>query len=233
MSSLLYGAITSNRERSDPATGLRFSTNAPAARRFAVTSESEDGVDLQIFTLVADPASAEDVEGEEDKEDKKASKWLDLAAALVPAEVLAISLTAVALQTDTQAANGDVTFTASTTALTWQFVILMVLPAALFVTGRTTKFQPWDALRAVIPCLAFVAWSLLQTGGMWAAVEVQAGWSIEEGTQFVVAAALVLVLGGITARLATLADLEKSEPTTTDKTGLSKVDGMKRATSAG
>ncbi|MGB7981418.1 MAG: hypothetical protein WCF36_11575 [Candidatus Nanopelagicales bacterium] len=197
MSTFLYRAVTTARENSDPASGLQVVAGPQPATRYLVEGNMADGSEVVLTPK----------EGEEGAEggEKKASKWVDLATALVPAEVLAISIAAVELQTTTDEATGAVTFTASDSALTWQFLILMLLPAAIFLVGRE-NLRKGDWGRAAIPCLAFVAWTLLQPVSMWTAVEKTTGRTLETGTEFVVAAALVLILGPAAARLAKAAD---------------------------
>lgn len=202
MSTFLYRAVTTARENSDPASGLQVVAGPQPATRYLVEGNIADGGEVVLTPKEREEAA----EGGE----KKASKWIDLATALVPAEVLAISIAAVELQTTTDEGTGAVTFTASNAALTWQFLILMLLPAAIFLVGRE-NLRKGDWGRAAIPCLAFVAWSLLQPVSMWTAVEKTTGRTLETGTEFVVAAALVLVLGPAAARLAKAADDAKPQ----------------------
>lgn len=195
MSTLLYGNITGKREAASPASGLGFNLSMP-------------GRTYSLVQPMPDHPGTLTLEEETPAPERKTSKWVDMAAALVPAEVLAIATVAVQIQTS-EDNEGNATFTAEPSVLAIQFFILLLLPALLFVLGRgfqEPKWGGWDVARAAIPCFAFAMWSVLQPTSLWEAVETQFGFAVTPGLEFVIAAAAVVVLGAASTALSAKAD---------------------------
>jgi hypothetical protein len=94
--------------------------------------------------------------------------FVDTLTALVPAEVLVAH--AVILQA-TSKSGKDVTTITDPTVLKWAFVGLTVLSVILYVAGRRgAGWSRLDFARAAIPPLAFVGWTMLQTGSAFDAI---------------------------------------------------------------
>jgi hypothetical protein len=88
--------------------------------------------------------------------------YIDVVAALVPAEVL--SLHALILSFTTKV-EGQVTTIEDADTLRWAFFGLVLLSGVLYVLGQRLTNKPWqprDWFRVGIPPLAFVAWAMLQ-----------------------------------------------------------------------
>jgi hypothetical protein len=82
-------------------------------------------------------------------------------AALVPAEVLTLHALVLAVTTQT---NGHATTITDAATLRWAFFGLLGLSAGFYVVPRllARHWDRFDWLRAAIPPLAFVAWTMLQ-----------------------------------------------------------------------
>lgn len=88
--------------------------------------------------------------------------YVSVAAALVPAEVLAAHAAVIAYLTKTSEDGMTVTLTEPDTAakVFWALAVLSVL---LYVAARGWRLDGWrDYARAALPPLAFVAWTMLQ-----------------------------------------------------------------------
>ncbi|HWX26492.1 MAG TPA: hypothetical protein VNZ53_03525 [Steroidobacteraceae bacterium] len=89
--------------------------------------------------------------------------YVDALAALVPAEVL--SLHALVISATTAIAPDGTTSTITAVAvLKWAFFGFIALSVFLYVVPRAFggRWDPWDYVRAAIPPLAFVGWTMLQ-----------------------------------------------------------------------
>lgn len=160
MSTLLYGALTTERLRAQPG-----------------TSES-----------VAPPGLG---------------TYVDALAALVPAEVLALHGLVLSVTTATTERDGlpEVTITEPGT-LRLAFVGLIVLSVALYLVPRFKTREKLDAGRALIPPIAFVAWTMLQRATAFDAV-----WpTLGNAPRTVFALFAAAILGLVAARLAKQAD---------------------------
>lgn len=131
--------------------------------------------------------------------------YVDALAALVPAEVL--TLHAVILSVTTKTENATTQIIAGGT-LFWAFIGLMVLSVALFVIPRlrTGKWDSLDYVRATIPPLAFVCWTMLQRATAFDAVCV----SLAEAPRTVIALFLGVSLGILAVNLAYKADQKQT-----------------------
>src|SRR5262245_38340340 len=91
------------------------------------------------------------------------SPFLELIAALVPAEVLAAHAFILTFTTETTGEGDDaMTVITEPTLLRWGFWGLVVASMALFLAGRVGHVEGWDGLRVLIPPTAFWLWTMLQ-----------------------------------------------------------------------
>jgi hypothetical protein len=120
---------------------------------------------------------------------------------LVPAEVL--SLHAVILSVTTKTVNATTQIIAPDT-LAGAFYGLIVLSIVLYVAPRlmARKWDRMDYLRAVIPPLAFIGWTMLQRATAFDAIFP----GMDEATRTVLALFLGVLLGLLAAALAYRAD---------------------------
>ena len=92
--------------------------------------------------------------------------YVDALAAVVPTEVLtlhAIILSATtSIKPDNTAPGGTITQITDALWLSRAFYGLIVLSIVLYVFPRLSKWDKFDYLRAAIPPVAFVAWTMLQ-----------------------------------------------------------------------
>ena len=90
--------------------------------------------------------------------------YIEMVAALVPAEVLALHAAILLFTTETvQAAGGGTTQITDPVTLAWSFWGLLVLSWLFYIVPRgLNSVDKWDGLRMLIPPLAFVAWTMLQ-----------------------------------------------------------------------
>jgi hypothetical protein len=134
--------------------------------------------------------------------------YVDVFAALVPAEVLAAFafllpvFTTTDVTTGGAADSGTISISEPTAAL-WAFWGLAVASALLYVFGRLFRLDKLDIARILIPPLAFIGWIMLQHPVVFAAAGGPE-WSTGERT--VVAVVLAIVLSAAAASLAHKAD---------------------------
>lgn len=129
------------------------------------------------------------------------STYVDALAALVPAEVL--TLHALILSVTTTKADKVTTITDPLT-LRWAFAGLIVLSVLLYVASRL-KNGSWDRLdflRASIPPLAFVGWTMLQRSTAFDALAPD----MKDAPRTVAGLFLAVLLGLAAAALANKAD---------------------------
>lgn len=96
--------------------------------------------------------------------------WLDAVAALVPAEVLALHGLVVSLTTTNKDGAWKILHPVE---LRWSFLVLTVFSVGFYWMGlklAQRKLEGWHLARAVIPGLAFVAWTMLQRATAFDAV---------------------------------------------------------------
>lgn len=134
--------------------------------------------------------------------------YVDALAALVPAEVLAAHATILTFTTKTE--NGTVTIT-EPQALMAAFYGLIALSIILYVGGRlmAATWDAWDYVRALIPPLAFVGWTMLQKATAFDAI---AGDHMNQALRNIVALIGGVILGLIAAALAYKANAQKPPP---------------------
>jgi hypothetical protein len=150
------------------------------------------------------------------------NSYVDVLAALVPAEVLTIQVLVVAA-TATQTRHSAV-FTEPAT-YRWMFWILLAVAPVLFVLGRkptpTTAAEraqaggaaplwrnlEWqDLIRALVPMGAFTCWTIAASSGVWNAV-----WSgMSSGMRLLIPMVGAVVLAAVTKALASHSDSKPS-----------------------
>ena len=159
--------------------------------------KSPEGTSFKAFAEVEPPAEA----GQ-----PGAGMWIDVLAALVPAEVLAAHAFLIGFTTKTEKGpdGKDVTTITEPTTLKWIFVGLVVTSLLLYVIGHVGSWDVWDWLRMLIAPVAFVAWTMLQKSTAFDAVAPD--WSI--ATRSAVAVIVALIFGALARRLAYKADEE-------------------------
>ena len=128
------------------------------------------------------------------------SHYIDVVAALVPAEVLSLHAVILSFTTETtqDAGGNNVTTITDPKTLIWSFWGLLVLSVFLYIIRRTQKFQWLDLMRMLIPPAAFIAWTMLQKATAFDAVVPD----FSEAPRMVIAMFGAVVLGVIANALA-------------------------------
>jgi hypothetical protein len=128
--------------------------------------------------------------------------YVDVLAALVPAEVLALH--ALVLSVTTKVEN-NVTKITDADTLRWAFIGLLIVCIGFYVAPRLLA-KKWDRrldwFRAPIPPLAFVGWTMLQRATAFDAVFP----NVNDAQRTVSALFLAVLLGAAAAVLAYKAD---------------------------
>jgi hypothetical protein len=127
--------------------------------------------------------------------------YVDVLAALVPAEVLTLHALILSVTTKIE---GSVTRITAPGTLAWAFLGLFILSVGLYIAPRLMA-QKWDALdryRAAIPALALVGWTMLQRATAFDAVFP----TMPDAARTVSAVFLAVVLGVAATALAYRAD---------------------------
>jgi len=98
--------------------------------------------------------------------------YIDMVAALVPAEVLALHATILSLttKTDQDQAGKSITTITDPGTLRWAFWGFILVSIVLYIAPLLPIEDPLDYLRALIPPAAFVAWAMLQKATAFDAV---------------------------------------------------------------
>ena len=134
--------------------------------------------------------------------------FLDALAALVPAEVLVAHALILPATTRTEEISGAaVTTITEAGTLRGVFVALLLISATLYLITRRGRLDRWDSIRAFIPPLAFVAWTMLQKATAFDAVAPGLG----SAPRYAIAVIGAVVLGGAATALAYKAD-QKTPP---------------------
>lgn len=175
-------------------------------------------------------AQREATEGEKSKRDKSPGfgTYVDVVAALVPAEILAANALLISLMVSTKKESGkSVTTITDPGSMKLMFVLSIVLSIVLYVLGDRTRARVaarkreeevgndeveviswggWNYLRALIPAAAYVAWTMLQKATAFDAVAPD----MSAAKRAVIAVFVAIVLGAIAKGLGDKAD--NSEP---------------------
>ncbi len=125
--------------------------------------------------------------------------YVDAVAALVPAEVLALHAVIVSLTTSTA---DSVTRISAPDVLRVAFWALIALSVVLYCVPRFKTRERLDVLRAAIPPLAFVAWTMLQRVTAFDAVFP----GLKDPGRTVYALLAAVILGIVAGSLANRAD---------------------------
>jgi hypothetical protein len=148
------------------------------------------------------------------------NSYIDVLAALVPAEVLAIH--ALIIATLVNANSAGQTRITDLATLRWAFWLLAGLAAALFVLGRrpvrtpaaaqargAPRWQRWewqDFIRLPIPALAFAGWTMLEPASVWNAVVP----GMSSGMRMLIPMVGAVLLAAVTKALASHSDKKLS-----------------------
>jgi hypothetical protein len=151
--------------------------------------------------------NAEAVDPENDKAGKPGvTMWIDAAAALVPAEVLAAHAFLITAVSESRAdpTTGDpvtvITNVGNAQILFWA---LLGVSLVVYVIGHVGSWGNWDYVRMFIPPIAFFLWMILQTGTAFDAVA-----DPDEFIRYLVGVVGVLILAASARALAYKADEE-------------------------
>ena len=132
--------------------------------------------------------------------------YVDALAALVPTEVLTLHALVLAVTTattpETSAKGGTLTTITDAESLSWAFVGLIVTSIALYVVPRFRKWDRLDYFRALVPPVAFVAWTMLQRATAFDAVAPR----LEPAPRTVIGLFVAMLVAGLAAVLAVRAD---------------------------
>jgi hypothetical protein len=123
-----------------------------------------------------------------------ASEYVDVLAALVPAEVLTLHAFVVSATTTV---TGTTTTITNVKVLAWMFWVLIAL-ALLFYAGGRRFAKKWDRLdrwRMLIPPLAFVCWTMLQRTTAFDGFCESIGAPMDPVVRVVIPAVAAVVLG--------------------------------------
>lgn len=151
------------------------------------------------------------------------NSYIDILAALVPAEVLAIHALVITTITKTNP-RGQTQITEPAT-LRWAFWLLIGLSMVLFILGRRPVPTPrvvrqqsggtasrwqrleWqDLIRLLIPAAAFVGWTMLEPASVWNAVAP----SISGGMRILIPMVGAVFLAAVTKALVSHSDNKPS-----------------------
>jgi uncharacterized membrane protein (DUF4010 family) len=130
--------------------------------------------------------------------------YVDVVAALVPAEVLTLHAMCLSVTTSTEARSGGgpVTTITEPVTLRWAFLGLVLISIVLYVVPRYRRWDRLDFLRVFIPPSAFVAWTMLQRTTAFDAVCPELG----AAPRTVIALFAATLLGVLAAILSNSAD---------------------------
>lgn len=145
--------------------------------------------------------------------------YIDVVAALVPAEVLTLHAVILSFTTETKDEGGTtVTTITEPDTLFWVFWALVVLSIALYIFGFREGIKDWggwDVVRALIPPIAFVGWTMLQPASAFDAIAPD----LRDAPKTAIALIGAAVLAALARWLAQKADEQDPKP------GLAKVAG--------
>ena len=140
------------------------------------------------------------------KEKPGLGTWIDVVAALVPAEVLAIHALVLnwAVKTGEDADGNPVTTITDPSFLKVVFWVLVALALALYLIKKRDLVR-LDVVRAAIPPVAFVFWTMLLQASAFDAVFP----GLADNTRYFVAVVGAVLIAAIAQRLAVAADSEQ------------------------
>lgn len=175
MSSYLYGALTRRRLTTPEDGRLGFGTASEVRGTAKAPSSQNDTV----------------------------RHWQDALAALVPAEVLVLHGVAMSYGTTTTGKGGHtVTHITYPGQMEIVYVGMLVLAVTLYLMGAK-HLRTWeDGVRAVVPALAFVAWTMIQPGTAFDAFP----FDLTTFGRIMIGVFLAIALTGVTNWLAGRAD---------------------------
>jgi hypothetical protein len=148
------------------------------------------------------------------------STWVDLVAALVPAEVLAINALLLSFFVSTSKENNEAVTKITEPGPVKLVFLLSILASILFyfIGDRTKKtggngeggglLANWNWLRALIPAVAYVLWTMLQKATAFDAVFPD----VSQGFRVVVAIFAALVIGWLAKSLGDRSDALHPHP---------------------
>lgn len=168
---------------------------------------------MSTFVYGALTAKREAAPARESKEKKPPGlgSYIDVLAALVPAEVLALNAVLLTWVVSTsEAGNGDViTKITNPGGAKLIFWFSLVACVAFYFFGKKKGdkssgglFENWNWLRALLPAVAYVGWEMIQKSTAFDAVAPD----MSESSRVIVAGFLALFLGWIAKSLSDKAD---------------------------
>lgn len=166
---------------------------------------------MSSFVYGALTAKREQAPANKSKKEKPPGlgSYLDVLAALVPAEVLAINALLLSLVvTSTAAPNGDaITKITDPGGAKLIFWLSLVACVAVYFVGaksgeKSSLLENWNWLRALIPAVAYVGWTMIQKSTAFDAVAP----NMSEASRVIVAVFVAFFLGAIAKRLSDKAD---------------------------
>lgn len=139
-------------------------------------------------------------EGGAEGSESSLKAFVDILAALIPAELIAAHGAILGFGTETIADPEGTTRIANPDALRFFFFVLLITGPALYIIGRgRNDWGRADVIRLLIPAVAFVGWTMLQRPSMWDAVEP----NTPDVWRYGIPIAGSIVLGAIVARVNT------------------------------
>jgi hypothetical protein len=204
MSTILYGRLTRARAAAPAPRRLQLALPQATDPRAELLQELSPGFLDSHPEVRAELDAAAEAEPPDDRTD--VSHWIDIAAALVPAEVLGIHALVMAFASETVIdSNGDPgTVIAEPKAVTILFWVLVALAAFLFLASAGfSKLTNWA--RALLVAVAFVCWTMLQKDTAFDALKIDFAPS---WLRPVVAVIVVVVVAAAVKLLAGNADEE-------------------------
>jgi len=205
MSAFLFGHLSERREESKG--GLLVGSLAGARAAGLHATRADEGGGQPDDGDRADPVK----------------RWVDVVAALVPAEILALHALAMTLGTTTTGAGDDATTVISRPGdMRLIFWGLVVLAPLLYLVGVLLKALKGPAtggslvgrvlgwrhvVRALIASAAFVSWTMLQPSTAFDALGVELSGLLRAS----IAAVVAILISVVTAVLAAVSDKQPSQ----------------------
>jgi len=138
------------------------------------------------------------------------SSYVDIFAALVPAEVLAANAAILTFTTmTTHSANGGPVTITNPDTLRIAFYALVIISAGLYIVAHWTHWDPLDFIRMLIPPLAFIGWTMVQQPTAFDTVYP----GLAQANRLAIAVIGALILSGLAGLLAYRADQQVPKKT--------------------